>query len=314
MQRKYSPAKYFPLRVFIASFVRSFWWSWRKRVRHILRPSAAGAAGASHLPARPTTNNILDVYLHEAPTPQTAVDIFKGEWSSRFPPPFADLNAGPIPLFQDDRLAWALAELGGIQGQTVLELGPLEAGHSYMLDRAGAASILAIEGNSRAFLKCLVAKEILAIEHVQFQCGDFIPYLESTNQQFDLLLASGVLYHMKDPIKLLRMISQHTRRTYIWTHYFEESIIRTSPVLQWKFPTSEVIEVEGRPVTLHRQEYLNSLEGKTYCGGNQAYSHWLTRNDLLETLRALGFVHIKLNFEAPDHPHGPALGLVATKD
>jgi hypothetical protein len=287
-----------------------------QRVRKILRLFKRGGTADS---SRPTpvlmaTNTVLDVYRHDAPSPQTAVDIFKGEWSSRFPPPFGDLSGGPIPLFQDDRLEWALAELGGVQGQTVLELGPLEAGHSYMLDRAGASSILAIEGNSRAFLKCLIAKEILAIKHVQFQCGDFIPYLESTNQQFDFLVASGVLYHMKDPIKLLRMISRHTRRTFIWTHYFDESIIRASPLLRGKFQTSKIVEIEGRQVTLHRQEYLDTLQAKTYCGGNEAYSHWLTRNDLLELLRALDFVNIKVKFEAPDHPHGPSLGLVATKD
>ena len=41
----------------------------------------------------------------------------------------------------------------GVDGRRVLELGPLEGGHSYMLQRAGAARVLAIEANTRAFLK-----------------------------------------------------------------------------------------------------------------------------------------------------------------
>jgi hypothetical protein len=259
------------------------------------------------------TNNILDAYLHTAPTPQTAIDIFKGEWSSKFPPPLNELATGPVPLFQDDRLEWALEQLGGVQGQSVLELGPLEAGHSYMLDRAGAASVISIEANSRAYLKCLVAKELLEIKNVKFQCGDFMPFLENTNEQFDLILASGVLYHMKDPLKLLKLVSTHTSRTFIWTHYYEESIIKASPPLRVKFPSIQSAEIDGLPVTLHRQEYLNNLTAKTYCGGNEEFSHWLSRKDLLDTIGHLGFTNIQVKYDLPNHPHGPSLGLVASK-
>ena len=66
-------------------------------------------------------------------------------------------------------VAWA--------GFACLELGPLEAGHSYILDRAGALEVLAIEANRRAFLKCLVVKEMIGLPSVRFVLGDFNEFL-----------------------------------------------------------------------------------------------------------------------------------------
>src|SRR5688500_14163804 len=80
---------------------------------------------------------ILDAYIHTAPSPQTAADIFKGEWSSRLP--VAGLESGGAELFNDERVKWGVEQIGGVEGKTVLDLGPLEGGHSAMFERLGAA-------------------------------------------------------------------------------------------------------------------------------------------------------------------------------
>ena len=51
--------------------------------------------------------------------------------------------------------------------------------HSYMLQKAGAHSVTAIESNSRAFLKCLCVKEICNLKNVKFMLGDCVEYLQS---------------------------------------------------------------------------------------------------------------------------------------
>ncbi len=102
----------------------------------------------------------MDIYASEAPSPQLAVDIFAGEWSSRFPPG-SDIDGGQAELFEDRRISWMIDQLEGVEGLRILELGPLEGGHTYMLDRAGA-DVVAIEANQRAYLKCLITKEVLA--------------------------------------------------------------------------------------------------------------------------------------------------------
>jgi hypothetical protein len=43
-------------------------------------------------------------YVTSAPSPQQALDIFKGEWASRLPAPFDGCDAGTVPLFGDPRL------------------------------------------------------------------------------------------------------------------------------------------------------------------------------------------------------------------
>jgi hypothetical protein len=257
--------------------------------------------------------NILDSYVKTAPSNQNAIDIFAGEWASKFPPPFDGLKTGGIPLFQDSRLAWALERLGGVQGQNVLELGPLEGGHSYMLEKAGAAVITAVEANTRAYLKCLVAKEILNLSRSRFLAGDFIEYLAGSKQHFDLIVASGVLYHMKDPLKLLELIAKHTDRMYMWTHYYDKAIIDAKPYLRSKFLSEESVQLGGQTVTLHRHDYQTMLVEKTFCGGSEEYSKWLTHESLFAALRAYGFTDFEYSFENPDHPHGPALSFVATK-
>src|SRR5690349_6333313 len=112
---------------------------------------------------------IQDVYIRTAPSAQNAVDIFRGEWSSQLPATLqGEAKAGDTPLFEDDRIKWAIEQFGGATNFTALELGPLEGGHSYMLERQGATSVLAIEANVRAYLKCLITKELLGLKKVTF--------------------------------------------------------------------------------------------------------------------------------------------------
>src|SRR5262245_8868926 len=106
-------------------------------------------------------SDVSKTHVTSAPTPQTTVDIFRGEWASRLPPPFEALRAGTATLFQDARILWASEQLGGFRDKSILDLGPLEGGHPYMFEQAGAAEVIAVESNPHAFLKCLITKELL---------------------------------------------------------------------------------------------------------------------------------------------------------
>ncbi len=146
-----------------------------------------------------------DVYCREAPSPATPFNIFRNSWSSAVP----GFETGSASLFDDVRIKWLEAQLGSFSGQRVLELGPLEGGHTCMMERAGA-SVVAIEANQRAFLKCLIVKDALHLKS-EFLYGDFRPYLEAAQPgRFDFILAIGVLYHMLEPLKLLHDIARVT--------------------------------------------------------------------------------------------------------
>ncbi len=256
--------------------------------------------------------NALDSYISLPPAPQNMVDIFAGEWSSKFPAEF-NLNAGPVPLFQDARIHWMIQELNGIAEMRVLELGPLEGGHSYMLDRAGASRVLAIESNQRAFLKCLIVKELLDLPAVEFVLGDFRSYFEKMNDQFDLCVASGVLYHMREPVELIAQIAQRCERLFLWTHYYDKDVIQQDKNLNFRFKESYPRVTHGFSYHLHHYDYLDGLESSGFCGGNAAFSHWISRDDLFGALKHFGFREFRVTDELVRHKHGPSINILAAK-
>jgi hypothetical protein len=117
----------------------------------------------------------FDRYVPSEPTLQNAIDAVAG-WNTSFPPELG-LNAGSLATYNDPRILWAIECFGDIKGRRVLELCPLEGGHTSMLDTAGA-EVDAIEANQLAFMRCLITKEILQLKRSRFSLGDFMKALE----------------------------------------------------------------------------------------------------------------------------------------
>jgi hypothetical protein len=259
--------------------------------------------------------SILDQYVKEFPDHQNALDIFKGEWSSKLPPPYENMVAGKTPLFEDQRIEWAEKQLGGLGGFNVLELGPLEGGHTYMLEKKGANSILAIEANTRSYMKCLISKEILSLKSSRFMLGDFISYLESCKDYYDLCVASGVLYHMKDPVKLIYLISQVCSKVMIWTHYYDQSLIQNNPnISNEKFSDALEVNYQGFKHVLHRYHYNDALNWSGFCGGSDKFSMWMSKNDILSCLNYFGFKKLEIGFDHTMHPNGPSFCILGFKN
>jgi hypothetical protein len=252
-----------------------------------------------------------DITMTQAPNPQFAVDLIPG-WSSALPE-FLNVTAGTARLFNDDRVTWALECLGGVADKTVLELGPLEGGHTYMLEQAGAKSVMAIEANKRCYLKCLITKELLGMTRSRFLLGDFIPWLMASDQRFDVIWCAGVLYHMVEPTHLLELIAARTGKVHIWTHYvIEKGYEKKAP---WAQPILRVENRKFRGVDIphYVRSYFNQPQTAQYCGGVYTTSVWLRRSDILAVLKSLGFARIDIAFEDPNHPNGPAFALAASR-
>lgn len=257
-------------------------------------------------------DGILDQYVRSAPSRQAAIDIFAGEWSSSFPAS-TGLTAGSTPLFEDPRITWTIERAGGVQGKRVLELGPLEAGHTSMLHEAGA-SVVSIESNSRAYVKCLIVKEVLGLDRCSFLLGDFMPYLQETDDRFDLVVASGVLYHSPDPLGLLESIARIGSRVAIWTHYFEPEVVTADPSQARMFvPEVETVVWRDHSFDLHRRNYLESLQWGGFCGGPESSALWMERDDLMAALMELGYSRIDILHDDLGHPNGACIMLFAER-
>jgi len=248
-------------------------------------------------------------YDMRLPAPSNALDIFQGQWSAAIP----GFGYGTAMLTESPHVRFFEQQIGGFSGKRILELGPLEASHTYTMSKAGAAHILAIEANKNAFLKCLIVQELLAIENADFLLGDFYKYLTSSPPRFDAILASGVLYHMADPLGLIEGATRASDSIGVWTHYFDAERIRSRSDLSEKFDSSsQIVSFHGRTIDRHTQRYLDATEWAGFCGGSSPTSVWLTKEGILSAFDSLGF-EVVVGQDEPDHPNGPAFSFVARK-
>jgi hypothetical protein len=145
-------------------------------------------------------------------------------------------------------------------------------------------------------------------------CGDGVEYLRQTALSFEVCVASGVLYHMQNPVELIALLAKRcTQHLFLWTHYYDRAIISASKVHAPRFNHTQLAEYGGFQHTLYRQEYQKALEWNGFCGGSAPISNWLSRDDLVRCLQYFGFGDLRFNFDDPSHPNGPALAIVATR-
>lgn len=284
----------FLTKIFSASFTK-------QNIKKLF-PSGIKAAGRSQ---------ILDAYVKSSPTSQNIIQLFQGEWSSAMPKSSGlHSEPGTAALFEDGRITWADIALGGFAGKDILELGPLECGHSYILQKLGANSVTAIESNQRAFMKCLGIKEIFGLDRVHVKLGNFIPFLDETNKKFDAVIASGVLYHMTDPISVLDKIAKVSDKLFFWTHYFiEEYGSKNSRT----FEVPHGYELKGFEGKGAKRYYREAQKWSGFCGGSEPYAVWLTKETILKHLNSLGFTKIDIQIDLPHHPNGPAFSFSAQR-
>lgn len=261
----------------------------------------------------PRGRGVLDAYVRVAPSPQVAIDLFAGQWSSDLPDHLG-VDAGQQLLFADPRIGWLLDQ-ADLKGARVLELGPLEGGHTFQLAAAGA-DVTAIEAHTHAYLRCLVTKELLGVESgCRFLLGDFGAHLEAhPDERYDLVLASGVLHHSIDPLRLLGLMARASDRLALWCHYFDAEVVAATPALVRQFPGGpQAARLGGHHVRLHRRDYRSAVQAGGFRGGPDVHALWLERDDLLACLARLGYGDIRVGADDPWHADGPAILLYAER-
>ena len=254
----------------------------------------------------------LDEYVLGAPCAQNAVNTLAG-WNHALPPQ-ACAVAGTGFFYEDPRILWALEQFGPLQGKAVLEIGPLEASHTFLLEQHGPALLHSVEANKLSFLRCLVVKELLQLRTARFFLGDCQAWLEENEQRYDLIVASGVLYHMMDPVRLIERMAARTDSCFLWTHYADEAQMPPGDPRRLAFIGEMETEVRcGVAVRSHRRSYHGAWVDKSFCGGIHDMHRWVERDDILALLGALGFDDVRVWGEQPDHPNGPAFCVYAQR-
>jgi len=256
--------------------------------------------------------DIDDRYVSGLPCTQNEIDIFKGSWSCELPADVDAVSEGWAKTFVDPKITWFFDKIGGVEGASGFELGPLEAGHSWMAQSNGVKSLISVEANRTSFLKCLVVKNILGMNEVQFKLGDSIKYLQSHNGTFDFILASGILYHLVDPLSALELILSKTDSLLVWTHYFDRKLIEKKPAQHEKTRPLDPMVYNGKSYEIASYGYQEAMKWEGFCGGMSSEVVWLDRSLYLDICKAWGF-ETEVFQDEPDHPNGPAFCFSAVK-
>ena len=252
-----------------------------------------------------------DNYFDRSPCNQNAIDLFEGQWFSIMPDEMGVDSKGIGKLHDDARIHWASNVFGGFQDKTVLELGPLEACHTAMMESKGATLIRGIEGNADAYLRCLVVKELLNLKAARFELGNFVDFLREGDEAYDIGVASGVLYHMKNPVELIELLSRRVKSLFVWTHYYDAELVEAKEHVRCKFSGSWTASHKGFEHCLHAYGYGDALSWKGFCGGGSESCNWMEKPEMLRAFEYFGFEIAEEKLEA-DHVHGPAVWLAFT--
>ena len=249
------------------------------------------------------------------PSAQSAVDIFKGYWKSAFPAE-SGIKAGEVKSFEDKRVLWVDQTLGGVEGRSILELGPFEAYHTWQFSELGADPIVAVEGSNINFLKCLVVKEALGIR-ASFLHGDIGCFMKNCTATFDLCWACGVLYHQTSPLELLSSIARVCRAVFIWTHFYDDCVAAVPTKYPHFSSESDVYkEHQGFRCRHHYRSYMTQ-GGRVpllFSGGAREFAYWLRKSDILSFLELIGYRNYAVRAINMSHRAGPTMSVLAWKD
>jgi hypothetical protein len=187
-----------------------------------------------------------------------------------------------------------------LEGLVVLDLGCLEGMHSSLLQGFGAKKVVSIEGRKVNFLRALIVKNAFKLDRCEFLFGKVDEVLASFSGKFDLCLASGILYHLNNPVALLDRAGQLSQKLFVWSHYADDRYPADSQPGQIKWNDH-----------IYRGKYVDE-DIDIIVGGLEKKVFWLFEEDLLAAVRDAGFGAIEI-IRKEKHENGPAITFWAEK-
>lgn len=216
-----------------------------------------------------------------------------GPWITRFWVDGVPCGGSKYDPSNDDRIAMFEAKTGPLAGKRILELGPLEGGHTLKLARRGA-SVVAIEGHEASYQRCLFVKDFFNLQNVEFILGDLRTFELRALGPFDYIYNIGVLYHFDEPWKLLMALRGAAPSMFLSTHCSRP-------------------EVNDAEIQLHGIRLTGSWwqEGGADepLSGLQPRSFWPARKSLERMLRLCGWSRIDWIEYKPEAHNGPVAAL-----
>jgi len=200
-------------------------------------------------------------------------------------------SGGDYQVVNDRRVQQFLERFPNVR--TILELGSLEGGHTFMLARhPGVERVLAIEGRLANIDRAKFIGSLLGVSNVEFKQANLEELQLPSLGRFDAIFCCGLLYHLPEPWKLISQTPLVAPSIFVWTVYANENEANI-----------QIDDLRGR-------EYIEGGVNEPLSGLSPK-SIWLTLPSLLELLKRSGYGNIEV-IEKQQNPNGPAVSLVAT--
>lgn len=189
----------------------------------------------------------------------------------------------------------------------ILDLGSLEGGFAVEFAKRGA-EVTAVELRQGNLVKSRFAKDVLSLDNLDFVQDDVRNLSAEKYGTFDVVLASGILYHLNAPdvFYFVENISQVCRKVAII-----DTLISVSP-------DTPYAHREKTYWGWHFTEYAHEptpeeVENKPWLAVGNVKSFWLTRPSLFNLMADSGFTSV-YECHIPVHvPTGDRVTLVGVK-
>jgi SAM-dependent methyltransferase len=220
-------------------------------------------------------------------------------WVTTFPLENVSLLGKTKPGAPQAQVICELEKKISLEGLSVLDLGCLEGLHAYILQERKVKQVVSIEGRRENFLKSLIIKNAFKLDNCEFLFGDVYAVMSSLVFKFDLCLASGILYHVDNPVSLLYRISQLSKKLFVLTHYATND-----------YPPGPTVKIKCNNKIYHGKYFQEDTAN--IVGSLEEQVFWLYEEDLLKAVKDAGFRFVEV-IHKEMHKHGPALTFWATK-
>ena len=221
-----------------------------------------------------------------------------GDWAYDIPLPYGIWTRGNLqkPHTRLKRIVQIANDLCDkpLSACRVLDLGCLDGIFSIEFALQGATTI-GVEIREANIQKALFCKEVLGLDNLEFRQDDVRNVSLESYGEFDVILCSGILYHLPafDAIDLIRkMYEMATRIVIIDTHIslFPEEEIRFDDHSYWGDSYRE--HSDGASVEDKAKRLWASIDNET--------SFWFTRPSLVNLISKAGFSSVYECFVPPN--------------
>lgn len=251
-----------------------------------------GAAAVDALRGRvPSTTTLL---VPAQPAPRGWWDLLPFTAHRIELAPGIETTVAGVPPRDDIRSQLVIDACGGsLDGRTVVDLGCLEGGFTLAFARAGAAHALGIEARERSVQRCELARTLLGVDNATFVNADIKDEL-GHHDPFDVVFATGILYHVADPagfLKTMRSACAHVALVDTHIARADEATHDCSPMVERE---SHGVTYRGRMFPEYPPDVSDDAkEAMAWAAYSDADAFWPLEEDLVQMMHDAGFARVE---------------------